>query len=125
MNKVQLTPKEILVMAFTAAMIAMILMGIFGAVGIIVFPDFHFNLVGNLVCKEGTTFSQKAVQYDYHESDEFTFLIRCVTDEGVDTASDGAIFIAVFLILGGYFLLFFLISLVFQFRGKMVEKRLG
>ena len=107
-----------------SAFITIILMAIVGAIGVIIFPDPHFNLVGNLVCPQGSTFSQEAVQLSYHEPGEYTFLVSCLTEDGEDLATGASIFKAIFLILGGYFLIFFLGSLAWQLRAKVIARNL-
>ena len=107
-----------------SAFMAIVLMAIVGAIGVILLPDPHFNLVGDLVCPQESTFSQEAAQLSYHEPGEYTFLVSCLTEDGDDLATGASIFKAIFFILGGYFLVFFLGSLAWQLRGKLITRNL-
>jgi hypothetical protein len=48
-----------------------------GGVGTAVAPDFHFNLVSDYVCPEGTTLEYRQAKYSYNEPGEYTLEASC------------------------------------------------
>jgi hypothetical protein len=81
-----------------AAFFGMTLGGIAAAIA----PDFHFNLVGDFVCPEGTIFEHRQVRYSYHQPGEYTIEAQCVDDEG--RATEGQELKAIGAVMGFYFL---------------------
>lgn len=77
----------------------------FGGVAVAVAPDFHFDLVGDFVCPEGTSLVYRQVRYSYHQPGEYTIEASCVDDEGRKIA--GQEFKAIGSVMGFYFLVCF------------------
>ncbi len=87
-----------------------------GGIATAIAPDFHFNLVGDFVCPEGTTFEYRQVRYSYHQPGEYTIEAQCVDDEG--QATEGQELKAIGAIMGFYFLScfipLFLLGIIFS-----------
>jgi hypothetical protein len=73
-----------------------------GGIATAIAPDFHFNLVGDFVCPEDTTFEYHQVRYSYHHPGEYTIEARCVDNEG--QAIENQVLKAIGSIMGLYFL---------------------
>jgi hypothetical protein len=88
----------------------------FGGIATALAPDFHFDLVGDFVCPEGTTFEYHQARYSYHQPGEYTIEARCVDAEG--QAKEGQVFKAIGAIMGLYFLScftpLFLLGIIFS-----------
>jgi hypothetical protein len=54
----------------------------FGGVAAAVAPDFHFGLVGDFVCPEGSSLEYRQVRYSYHQPGEYTIEASCVDVDG-------------------------------------------
>jgi hypothetical protein len=74
----------------------------FGGIAAAIAPDFHFNLVGDFVCPEGTTFEYRQARYSYHQPGEYAIEAKCIDDEG--QATEGQELKAIGAIMGLYFL---------------------
>ena len=53
-----------------------------GGIGAAVAPDFHYDLVGDFVCPEGTTLEYHQVKYSFHQPGEYSIEASCVDNEG-------------------------------------------
>lgn len=77
----------------------------FGGVALAVAPDFHFNLVGDFVCPEGSSLEYRQVRYSYHQPGEYTIEASCVDDAGQEIK--GQELKAIGAVMGFYFLVCF------------------
>ena len=77
----------------------------FGGVAVAVAPDFHFGLVGDFVCPQGTSLEYRQVRYSYHQPGEYTIEASCVDAEGHQTQNQQ--FKAIGAVMGLYFLVCF------------------
>lgn len=101
----------------------------FGGIAAAVAPDSHFNLVGDFVCPEGSTFEYRQARYSYHQPGEYTIEAQCVDDEG--QATEGQELKAIGAIMGLYFLAcftpLFILGIIFsgivlRFLNKALKK---
>jgi hypothetical protein len=93
----------------------------FGGVAVAVAPDFHFDLVGDFVCPEGTSLEYGKVRYSYHQPGEYTIEASCVNDEGRELK--GQELKAIGSVMGFYFLICFtpLLILGIVFSGFIIR----